>query len=183
MIASDTAGCDSEIAAVVKESAEALRQLSGYFSGEREAPPDAAAFRAGVTNIDKLRTAADELCASKDFESALPVAMQWLMMQPHSAHAAFVLATCLQRAGQHQIALVLFGRCAQMQGEHLTPSPIFRAGECLLAMNMNEQAIAAFQAVIELTSDHERHQSLAAAAQANIDAILQQEQSLRKQTK
>lgn len=180
MSASDTAGRDSEITAIVRESADALRQLAGFFSGERQAPPNAATFRAGVTHIDKLRTAAEDLCGRKDFESALPVAMQWLLMQPHSAHAAFVLATCLQRAGQPQLAVALFGRCSQMQGEHLTPGPIFRAGECLLAMNRNEQAIAAFQAAFELASGNERHQDLAAAAQANIDAIIQQGHGLRK---
>ncbi len=105
---------------------------------------------------DELYQIAARLCDAGEFAHALPIALHLAGRPEREARYAFLAGSCLQRLDHPHVALGMFGLSTINEAESPTPGPLLRSGECLAAMGLNDRAIEAFEAAVEIArSDSE----------------------------
>ncbi|VTU14702.1 hypothetical protein [Variovorax sp. RA8] len=151
---------DPQIASIVSELTSQLRRLS-------EQPNELlAALQANRPlptgdlpegqSPDELYQIAARLCDAGEFAHALPIALHLAGRPEREARYAFLAGSCLQRLDHPHVALGMFGLSTINEAESPTPGPLLRSGECLAAMGLNDRAIEAFEAAVEIArSDSE----------------------------
>lgn len=160
---------DPQIAAIVSELTDRLLRLN-------ERPDELfAAFQANrplpVGNLpeaddpDKLYEIAARLCDADEFAHALPLALHLAARPEREARFAFLAGSCLQRLNQPRVALGMFGLTTLIEGDNPSPAPLLRSGECLAALGLNDQAIEAFEAAIELARLDPQYATVQAVAE------------------
>jgi predicted Zn-dependent protease len=98
--------------------------------------------------LETLYETACASCDAGDFSEALPVALQLVLQAPDRTAFTFLGGTCLQRLGMHGPAATLFGMSAM--GPRASPVAAYRLGECLVALELPDEAQQAFSACLAL---------------------------------
>ena len=112
---------------------------------------------------DSLYPIGARLCDEGEFRDALPIALYLAAYHGEDQRHAFMAAACLQRLGVHDQALAMYQACMVAAGGPKV-APMYRAGECLMAMGDKEHALRAFEEAFDLgraSSDYATMQDMA----------------------
>lgn len=164
---------DPAIADCVRQCQSLLGQLAQRTLATATPAPESQTSPGAIhpTDTEVTQAALLRLCEDADWPHALVLATRLFMADVRNARRAYLLATCLQRLGQHHLALAVFTHCAQLEADAPTPGPMFRVGECLAALQRPQEALTAFDTAIDLARADTRHAPLLACATAKAEAL------------
>ncbi len=151
--------CELANAALTNEAAQAVA-ARGVNLGEMR----------GLTteHYAALYGAANDLCEQERFQEAMQIAMQLSALAPSDHRYTLLAAITMHRLERWPEAAALYGTSLAAR---LTPTAMFRLGECYSQLGNDEQALECFSLAEEMCADQDEHALVRAWASESASAI------------
>ena len=164
---------DPQTRELAQQAVHQLEKLPDYFlrfKAEIEQNQTLAACLAiSSTELENAYEQSWVLFRQKEFLSALPLALYCSTFQSTNARYAFVAASCLQRLQRPDEAAQLYKTVLQLDETHIAAA--YRLGECLLAIDRNEEARDVLLETVELCRGNERYRRIYELATERLAAL------------
>ena len=120
-------------------------------------------------HLETLYQKAYDLFQEKQYQEALPLALQISAFKPTEWRYLFITGMCFQFLGDHEAAASFYGFTLMMDPT-CTPAT-FRLAECLLACGDEEKAKQIYEAVVAMGRDVPEYNQLQDLAQKQLSAL------------
>jgi len=164
---------DPEVAAIVEQLSERLAampdELDWLLSLAASGRTLAEVRGISLDELDALYGVGYELCNEGSFHHALPIALQLVLHAPREPRYSFMAGSCLQRQNQPEHAALLFAQTLLLQPEDAAAA--YRLGECLLAVDRNDEARNVLLEAVELCRGNERYRRIYELASQRLAAL------------
>lgn len=164
---------DPAVAAIVEQLSERLEFLPDEFDWLQSlaASGRTLAEVRGISpdELDALYDVGYQLCNEGSFHHALPIALQLVLHAPLEPRYSFMAGSCLQRQNQPEQAVLLFGQTLILRPEDAAAA--YRLGECLLALDREQEARDVLLETVEMCRGHERYRRIYERATERLAAL------------
>lgn len=153
---------DPEVAAIVEQLSERLAALPNeldWLQSLAASGRTLAEVRGiSVDELNALYGVGYDLCNEGSFHHALPIALQLVLHAPREPRYSFMAGSCLQRQHQPEQALLMFAQTLLLQPEDAAAA--YRLGECLLALDRQEEARKVLLETVEMCRGNELYRRI-----------------------